>query len=109
METHSSILAWEIPWTEESGRLQSMGSAPCRTSCETPHWRRSSRKHTRPLHHREMKAIFSDECRKKLTLIVDIETFEFLKKDKDDFKCNGWVKDPQPDDLATIIYTSGTT
>ena len=26
MATHSSILAWEMPWTEESGRLQSMGS-----------------------------------------------------------------------------------
>ena len=26
MATHSSILAWEIPWTEESGRIQSMGS-----------------------------------------------------------------------------------
>ena len=26
MTTHSSILAWEIPWTEESGGLQSMGS-----------------------------------------------------------------------------------
>ena len=26
METHSSILAWEIPWMEEPGRLQSMGS-----------------------------------------------------------------------------------
>ena len=26
MATHSSILSWEIPWTEESGRLQSMGS-----------------------------------------------------------------------------------
>ena len=26
METHSSILAWEIPWTEEPGALQSMGS-----------------------------------------------------------------------------------
>ena len=26
MATHSSILAWEIPWTEETGRLQSMGS-----------------------------------------------------------------------------------
>ena len=26
VETHSSILAWEIPWTEEPGRLQSMGS-----------------------------------------------------------------------------------
>ena len=24
--THSSILAWEIPWTEELGRLQFMGS-----------------------------------------------------------------------------------
>ena len=24
--THSSILAWRIPWTEERGRLQSMGS-----------------------------------------------------------------------------------
>ena len=25
MATHSSILAWRIPWTEESGRLQSTG------------------------------------------------------------------------------------
>ena len=25
MATHSSILAWEIPWMEEPGRLQSMG------------------------------------------------------------------------------------
>ena len=24
--THSSILAWKIPWTEEPGRLQSVGS-----------------------------------------------------------------------------------
>ena len=26
LATHSSILAWRIPWTEEPGRLQSMGS-----------------------------------------------------------------------------------
>ena len=26
MVTHSSILTWKNPWTEESGRLQSMGS-----------------------------------------------------------------------------------
>ena len=26
MATHSSALAWEIPWTEEPGRLQSTGS-----------------------------------------------------------------------------------
>ena len=26
METHSGMLAWRIPWTEEPGRLQSIGS-----------------------------------------------------------------------------------
>ena len=26
MATHSSVLAWKIPWTEEPGGLQSMGS-----------------------------------------------------------------------------------
>ena len=31
MATHSSILAWEIPWTEEPGRLQSMESQKSQT------------------------------------------------------------------------------
>ena len=31
MATHSSILAWEILWTEEPGRLQSRESQKCRT------------------------------------------------------------------------------
>ena len=31
MATHPSVLAWEIPWTEESGGLQSMGSQRSRT------------------------------------------------------------------------------
>jgi len=35
MATHSSILAWEIPWTEESGRLQSMGSQRLRHDLAT--------------------------------------------------------------------------
>ena len=26
MATHSTVLVWRIPWTEESGRLHSMGS-----------------------------------------------------------------------------------
>ena len=29
--THSSILAWEIPWVEEPGGLQSMGSQKSQT------------------------------------------------------------------------------
>ena len=31
MATHSSILAWEIPWPEEPGGLQSMGSQKSQT------------------------------------------------------------------------------
>ena len=32
MATHSSILAWRIPWTEEPGGLQSMGSQKSQTN-----------------------------------------------------------------------------
>ena len=35
MATHSSILAWEIPWTEESGGLQSIGSQRVRDDLAT--------------------------------------------------------------------------
>ena len=35
MATHSSILAWEIPWTEEPGGLESMGSQRVRHNCAT--------------------------------------------------------------------------
>ena len=44
MAPHSSTLAWKIPWTEEPGRLQSMGSlGGLRTSLSLftcMHWRR---------------------------------------------------------------------
>ena len=33
--THSSTLAWRIPWTEEPGRLQSMGWQRIRHNCAT--------------------------------------------------------------------------
>ena len=35
MATYSSILAWEIPWTEEPGRLQAMGSQKFRHDLAT--------------------------------------------------------------------------
>ena len=35
METHSSTLAWKIPWTEEPGRLQSMELQRVRHGCMT--------------------------------------------------------------------------
>ena len=47
MATHCSTLAWKIPWTEEPGRLQSMGSQRVGHDCVTSlslltfmHWRR---------------------------------------------------------------------
>ena len=43
MVTHSSILAWRIPWTEEPGRLQSMGSPRVRL-----HW--ATNTHTSYIH-----------------------------------------------------------
>ena len=35
MATHSSILAWKIPWTEKPGRLQSTGSQRVGHNCVT--------------------------------------------------------------------------
>ena len=47
MAPHSSTLAWKIPWMEEPGRLQSMGSLGVGHNCATSlslftsmHWRR---------------------------------------------------------------------
>ncbi|MBO5635667.1 MAG: AMP-binding protein [Bacteroidales bacterium] len=73
---------------------------------------------TNILTHSECKAIFisrrllkklSDEIREKMTLVIDIETFEFIKKDDHAFTCEGHSAEPQADDLASIIYTSGTS
>ena len=44
MAAHSSTLAWKVPWTEEPGGLQSMGSSPTQLTslslCTFMHWRR---------------------------------------------------------------------
>ena len=37
MATHSSVLAWRLPWTEEPGGLQSIGSQRVRHDCATKH------------------------------------------------------------------------
>ena len=39
MATHSSILAWKVPWTEEAGRLQSMESQRVGQDLVTEHAR----------------------------------------------------------------------
>lgn len=73
---------------------------------------------TNILTHSESKVLFvskrllpkvSQECIDKLTLVIDIETFEAIKRDDSKFTCDGKTSLPMPDDIATIIYTSGTT
>ena len=73
---------------------------------------------TNILEHSESKVIFvsqklaskvTQECRDKMTLVIDIDTFEVIKADEARFTCDGRTTVPTPDDIATIIYTSGTT
>ena len=48
MATHSSVVAWEIPWTEEPGGLQSMGSQKVGHNLKTKQRQISLRGGTRP-------------------------------------------------------------
>ncbi|MGN1221341.1 MAG: AMP-binding protein [Candidatus Cryptobacteroides sp.] len=73
---------------------------------------------TNIINHSESKVIFvsqrlaskvSAEIRKKMTLVIDMDTFEVLNANEDQFTCDGKTSLPTPEDIATIIYTSGTT
>ena len=73
---------------------------------------------TNIINHSESKAIFvsqklysklNEECRQKMTLVIDMDTFEVLKADDDKFTCDGRTSVPTPEDIAAILYTSGTT
>ena len=70
------------------------------------------------LEHSESKVIFvsqrlaskiSQEIIDKMTLVIDLDTFDVIKSDDNKFTCDGRTSIPTPDDIATIIYTSGTT
>ena len=73
---------------------------------------------TNILNHSESKVMFvsqklasklSKESMDKLTLVIDMDTFEIIKADDDKFTCDGRATVPTPEDIAAIIYTSGTT
>ena len=73
---------------------------------------------TNIINHSETKVIFvsqrlahkiNKEVMDKMTLVIDLDTFEAIKVDDEKFTCDGKTAIPTPDDIATIIYTSGTT
>ena len=55
MATHSSILAWEIPWTEEPGGLQFLRSQRVRHDCVTAH----THTHSLPLSHTHTLSVYN--------------------------------------------------
>ena len=61
MANHFSVLAWEIPWTEEPGGLQSMGSQ--RVGWDLVHARAHTHTHTRAHREREKAEIHTQRER----------------------------------------------
>ena len=57
---------------------------------------------------RQLKKV-SDKVMERLSLVIDIEDFSFIKHADDAFTCDGRVTTPSPMDMAALIYTSGTT
>ncbi len=51
----------------------------------------------------------SQEMMDKMVLVFNLDKLQIVKRDDKAFTCEGWLKEPQPDDLAAIIYTSGTS
>ena len=77
MATHSSILSWEIPWTEEPGRLQSMGSQRVRHNLVTEHHHHHCRNGLKPKTHLDSFGRASGL----------IETNFYLKESKNESSC----------------------
>ena len=59
MATHSNILAWRIPWMEESGRLQSIGLQRVRYDREQKHKMRTC------IPHRELYLMYCGDLNEK--------------------------------------------
>ena len=73
---------------------------------------------TNIINHSESKVIFASqrliskinaEVISKMTLVINMDTFDIIHADEEHFTCDGKTSVPTPDDIATIIYTSGTT
>ena len=71
MATRSSILAWEVPWTEEPAGLQSMGSQRVRHNFVTEQPYQISEnpiaKSTQKINHHSILTVTSTACEKSCT------------------------------------------
>ena len=89
IDTHSSILAWRIPWTEEPGGLQSLGSQRVRHD-----WMTNTHRHTHTHTHTHTNTIFNkNKVGKKNNLIKT-------------FSSKHWNKEGDCDNLLLITAVS---
>ncbi len=51
----------------------------------------------------------SQECLDRMVLVIDIESLKVIRRDESSYTCDGHTSSPLPDDIAALIYTSGTT
>ena len=72
MATHSSILAWRIPWTEEPGGLQSMGSQRVEQDLVTKQQQTSCQYVSVPFHREGRKRARSREVAPRFPLINSV-------------------------------------
>ena len=82
MATHSSILAWQIPWTEEPGRLQSM---------ESQSWTQVSNWTTSPEIFISVSSALSS-LYKAINLINTLINAQQAKRDIQSMLCNSGIK-----------------
>ena len=86
MATHSSILTWEIPWTEDPGRLQSMGSQRVRHNLETEQQQQQTQRKNKAVcihaHTHTLLRSSSTHTRTSAQLQVLDENVQFSNKNK---------------------------
>ena len=97
MATQSSILAWKIPWTEEPGRLQSMGSQRVRHDWATSlHFMAESKE--------ELKSSSLDEESEKASLKLNIQKTKIMASGS----LIWWQIDGEPVETVTDFILLGS-
>ena len=79
MATNSSILAWRIPWTEEPGGLQSIGSQRVRHDWATKHSTAQLHVHSLPITSMQIIPKFSLYYYVKMTMLEPLENLVTVK------------------------------
>ena len=102
MATHSSMLAWEVPWTEEPGRLQSMGS---QESDVTKHARQATGRNTHGVSNK-----YAYPIQPSFNPILEVGNWRPRKVNSPRIQqvvCKWQSLDPNPEPVLSLCCTDG--